>query len=63
VSDLRFSIFNRWGDLVFFTKDPSKCWDGTFKGVEQPSSVFVYQVSGKTNCGNVFRKGTVVLIR
>jgi gliding motility-associated-like protein len=64
ISELEFSIFNRWGQRVFFTSNPSVCWDGNFRGEKQPSSVFVYMVKAKTICqGVVFRKGTFVLIR
>ncbi len=27
-----FSVFNRWGSLVFQTNDVDKAWDGTYKG-------------------------------
>jgi gliding motility-associated-like protein len=63
VSNLKLEVFNRWGQLVFSTTDPNHCWDGTFKGVQQASAVFIYQVSAETICGRVFRKGTVILIR
>jgi len=63
VSELKFFIYNRWGQLVFSTTDPSRCWDGTFNGVPQPSGGFVYVISAKTNCGHVTRKGIVLLIR
>jgi gliding motility-associated-like protein len=58
-------IYNRWGQLVFFTKDKMKCWDGKFKGVQQPSGVFVYQIRAKSPCSSesVYKKGTLVLIR
>ena len=58
-----FSVFNRWGDKVFTTTDPTKCWDGTFKGEPQPLGTFVYYVKAKTLCGDIFRKGTVTIIR
>jgi gliding motility-associated-like protein len=63
VSNLKLQIFNRWGELVFSTTDPNKCWDGTYKGVQQPLSVFIYQISADTFCGPVQRNGTVTLIR
>ncbi len=63
VSNLKLHIYNRWGQLVFATTDPSRCWDGTFKGKQESTAVFVYQVSAETNCGPVYRKGTVTLIR
>jgi gliding motility-associated-like protein len=64
IEEVEFSIFNRWGERIFFTKDPRKCWDGTYKGIKQDGNVFVYMVKAKTSCEpSVFRKGTFVLIR
>src|SRR6185369_998393 len=63
VSNLNFSIYNRWGEMVFHTEDPSKCWDGSYKGVQQPIAVYVYQITAETNCGKVYRKGIVTLLR
>ena len=63
VSGLQFSIFDRWGNIVFATTDPSKCWDGIYKGVGQGTAAYVYSISAITICGPVVRKGTVVLLR
>ena len=63
VSNLHFSIFNRWGQMVFQTTDPKKCWDGTFKGALLPTASFVYFIEANTPCGPVVRKGTVTLVR
>ena len=63
VSNLQFSIFDRWGHLLFSTTDPSRCWDGTYSGVAQSTAGYVYSISAVTACGPVLRKGTVVLIR
>jgi gliding motility-associated-like protein len=58
-----FSVYNRWGEMVFRSKDPSACWDGNYKGVPQQTGTFVYQIRAKTACGDVYKKGTVVLMR
>lgn len=64
VEGFEFSIFNRWGERIFFTKDSGQCWDGTYKGLPQESGVYVYLIKGQTFCEpEVFRKGTFVLIR
>lgn len=64
IEKLEFSIYNRWGERVFFTTDPAGCWDGTYKGQQQDGAVFVYMIKAKTACqDNIFRKGTFVLIR
>ncbi len=58
-----FSIYNRWGQRVFETKNPSDCWDGNFQGQKQPSGSFVYLIKASSFCGNIERKGTLLLIR
>jgi len=58
-----FSIYNRWGQLIFSTRNPSACWDGTFKGIPQDSGGFIYIIRAITPCGNISLKGTVFLIR
>jgi gliding motility-associated-like protein len=64
VSQFEFSIYNRWGERIFFTRNPEHCWDGTYKGIEQDGGVYVYMIKATTTCQpEVFRKGTFVLIR
>jgi gliding motility-associated-like protein len=63
VTDFSLSVYNRWGERVFYTTDPRQCWDGKYKGVEQSTSVFVYQIKAKGFCGDIYRKGIVTLIR
>jgi gliding motility-associated-like protein len=64
IQDLEFSIYNRWGERIFFTQTPGQCWNGTYKGIKQDSGVYVYMIKAKTNCeSEVFRKGTFVLVR
>jgi gliding motility-associated-like protein len=59
-----FSIYNRWGQLVFTTTQDRKGWDGTLGGKLQNSGVFVWMVSAIDYLGApVFLKGTVALIR
>lgn len=63
VPQLEFSIYNRWGQIVFHTNNASTCWDGTFKGQPQNAGVFVYIIKAKTACGTIDRKGIVTLLR
>lgn len=63
ISDLEFSIFNRWGVKVFYTKNPNDCWDGKYKGEPQQSGTFVYVIKAKAVCGIVNKKGLITLIR
>ncbi|MEO6328162.1 MAG: gliding motility-associated C-terminal domain-containing protein [Ginsengibacter sp.] len=63
ISDLDFSIYNRWGQKVFYTKNPKECWDGKYKGHEQESGIYVYIIKATGECGPLDKKGTVLLIR
>ena len=58
------NIYNRWGELVFATADPSMKWDGTFAGNKQATQVYIWQVSAISAGGQkIQKKGTFVLIR
>ena len=37
-----FKIFNRWGEMIFATDDPSKGWDGTYQSTKLNVGVYVY---------------------
>ena len=59
-----FSIYNRWGQLMYSTSEMGKGWDGVFSGAAQPSGTYVYATEGIDYLGKpIFRKGTIVLIR
>ncbi len=60
----RLQIFNRNGEVVFKSSSMSQRWDGYFKGVPQPSSVFIYLIDYKDIQNKPHQqKGTFVLIR
>lgn len=60
-----FKVYNRWGQLVFQSRNWREKWDGRVGGVMQSSDVFVWMLSYTTRDTKhpVFRKGTVALIR
>jgi gliding motility-associated-like protein len=59
-----FSVYNRWGQQVFFTNVIGKGWDGTWNGAAQPSGAYVFVSEGRDYLGKkITRKGTAVLIR
>jgi len=57
-------IFNRWGEMIFETKDINEGWDGKYKAEPQPFGVYVYLLEATTSQGTVFsRQGNITLIR
>ncbi len=60
-----FRIFNRWGVMVFETKNISEGWDGTYKGEPQPFGVYVYDIQAVSSLTGKIRnmRGNVTLLR
>ena len=58
-----FRIYNRWGEVVFSGNSTFDCWDGKLNGILQPQGTYVYFLKLKSTCGDVERKGTIVLLR
>src|SRR5690606_24690356 len=58
-------IFNRWGEVVFSTQDPTEGWDGTYLGAQTGSGIYGVQViytDRKYEHQEIFN-GHVVLLR
>ncbi|MEI8203291.1 MAG: gliding motility-associated C-terminal domain-containing protein [Bacteroidota bacterium] len=62
--EFELCIFDRWGELIFETKDSEKGWDGTYKGTLCPQGVYVYKfkVVELNNKGHIYA-GSVILIK
>ncbi|HEX3024415.1 MAG TPA: gliding motility-associated C-terminal domain-containing protein, partial [Chitinophagaceae bacterium] len=64
-TNLLFRVFNRYGQMIFETRDWTVKWNGSFKNIPQPSGTYVWTLdftepaTGK----KIAQKGTTVLIR
>lgn len=61
-----FTIWNRWGELIYQTDSPNKGWNGRKfnAGAESPPGVYVVLVTYRDPRGNPYElKGFVTLIR
>ena len=57
-------VFNRWGELVFSTKDINQEWDGLYQNVEVPMGTYIYHLSGYNYKGDkIVKSGNITLIR
>ncbi|HEX8516410.1 MAG TPA: nidogen-like domain-containing protein [Bacteroidia bacterium] len=74
VEKFEIVIYDRWGELVYQSKDAGFCWDGVYKGNLMNTGVFVYfikasfVVSGDTplsptSKNEVNKKGNITLVR
>ena len=63
VLDFQLWIYNRWGELIFTTKDVEEGWDGKINGKLAKPDVYVWKAKGKFTNGKAFEKaGDVTLI-
>jgi gliding motility-associated-like protein len=58
-------IYDRWGELVFYSQDPKQGWDASLAGFDAPDGVYSYLVKYKElGYVNKFQvTGSVVVIR
>ncbi len=64
IGKMNWTIYNRWGQVMFRTQDPRQGWDGTFKGKLQPMDVYSYTLDVEFTDGQKLRKtGDITLLR
>ncbi len=62
--NFELSIYDRWGEKIFYTEDPNKGWDGKIAGKVCMGGVYAYKFK-VTELNNIEHKyvGTVLLLR
>ena len=65
ISDFEMRIFNRWGEIVFETRDIDEGWDGRNRrnGGDAPPGVYLYVVDYTDHTGDHRLEGFSTLIR
>jgi gliding motility-associated-like protein len=59
-----FSVYNRYGELIFKSTNENDGWDGLIKGKEQNTGSYVWIAEAVDYVGRiVFRKGSCLLVR
>lgn len=59
---LEFRVFDRYGNLIFFSRSFASYWDGTYKGEYVASGAYVYQVKISRDGLDKIERGTVVVV-
>jgi gliding motility-associated-like protein len=63
VDRYEFTIFNRWGQQIWTTKDRDRAWDGRVDGTIVPQGVYAWYCSFLNGAGKtVERRGTVTFL-
>lgn len=64
VTDYHLMIFNRWGELIFQSRDINVGWDGYFNGKLCQQDAYVWKADVKFFDGRTYNKtGSVTLLR
>jgi len=58
-----FQIFDRWGNVVFYTTDKNASWDGTFQGKALNPGTYAYKISYRCAGKDFLAKGHFYLLR
>lgn len=63
LTDYEFSVYNRWGELLFITSSTTAGWDGYYEGKLQEIGTYVYVVSGKgVDAVQYYKQGNFTLV-
>lgn len=64
VSEYNLLIYNRWGELLFESKNREQGWNGYYNGKLSPQDVYIYKLKVKFTDGEeTVRVGDVTLVR
>jgi gliding motility-associated-like protein len=63
IADFEIMIFNRWGEMVFYSTDKNFCWHGEYNGKTFYDNVYQYIIHYSNHFGKKFTvKGTVTVL-
>lgn len=63
IDDFEIMVFNRWGEMVFYSTDKGFCWHGEYKGKTFYDNVYQYVIHYSNHFGKKFTtKGTVTVL-
>jgi gliding motility-associated-like protein len=64
IKNVEFTIYDRWGEKIFESRDLAVGWNGEYKGKPMDQGVYVYTAIIELLSGEVItRKGNVTLVR
>ena len=64
IKRMDFKVYNRWGEMVFFTDNPTIGWAGDHRGMPAASGSYFYQlmvVIGERD--KILKTGEIILVR
>jgi gliding motility-associated-like protein len=62
ITDFEMQVYNRWGNPVYISTNPSDSWDGKYQNSIAPSDIYTYKIYAKLKDGNEFNKSGKILL-
>jgi gliding motility-associated-like protein len=47
ITEFEMAVYNRWGERVYYSRNISEGWDGSFKGLHVQADVYLYKINYK----------------
>ena len=63
ITDYTLIVYDRWGQKVFTSNEPTEGWDGTKNGTPQPADVYLFLAKFRQDGAELQEEGQVTLIR
>jgi len=65
INGFEFTVFNRWGNVVWESHDPNGKWDGTYNGKKCPDGVYIWLLKFNVfnNDSKILDHGHLTIIR
>lgn len=64
ISNFEILIYNRWGNPVFSSNDPTKTWDGVYQSIDAPVETYTYKIYALLTDGKeLIKHGRFLLLR
>ncbi len=64
ISNFAMQIYNRWGNPVFSSNDPTKVWNGVYQSIDAPAETYTYKIYAKLTDGKeLIKHGKFLLLR
>ena len=60
--DYELSIYDRWGNTVFYSNDPDASWDGNYRSQPVSLGVYIYNITYKINDFRVETTGDITVM-
>ncbi len=62
LSDYSFQIYDRWGNIIFETNDPTAGWDGKIQGNNAKEGTYVYLIKFTTALNKIFEQSGMITL-